>query len=190
MDERWLYGLSCCFSKGCFSRHSALSDLVKRSLDSAKIPSHLKPTGLYHTDGKRPDGGTLVPWKDGRVLVWDITCADIPAPSHRQLASREARAVAASAKQRKKNRYAHFEATYHFVPIAIETLGVVDEEGSVFFKDLGRRVLIVTQEKSSHQFLLHKGFRWQFSEEMLLQSWELLTGRRSTRSSRSSRERS
>ena len=97
MDERGLHGFSCRFSKGRFSRHSALNDLVKRSLDSAKIPSHLEPTGLYCTDGKRSDGATLVPRKGGRVLVWDITCADTLALSHRQLASREAGAVAASA---------------------------------------------------------------------------------------------
>ena len=101
VDERGLYGLSCRFSKGRFSHHSALNDLVKRSLDSAKIPSHLEPTGLYRTDGKRPDGATLVPWKGGRVLVWDVTCADTLTPSHRELASREAGAVAASAEQRK-----------------------------------------------------------------------------------------
>ena len=32
VDERGLHDLSCCFSKGRFSCHSALSDLVKRSL--------------------------------------------------------------------------------------------------------------------------------------------------------------
>ena len=61
--------------------------------------------------------------------------------------------MAASAEQRKKNKYAHLEATHQFVPIAIESLGVVGEEESVFFKDLGRRISIITQEKSSHQFL-------------------------------------
>ena len=142
--------LSCRFSKGRFSRHSALNDLVKHFLDSAMIPSHLEPTGLYCTDGKRPDGATLVPWKGCRVLVWDVTYADTLTPFHRQLASREAVEVEASAKQRKKNKYAHLEVTHHSVPIAIETLGVVGEEGSVFFKDLGRRISIVTQEKSSH----------------------------------------
>ena len=144
VNEIGLHSLSCCFSKGRFSRLSALNDLVKRSLDSAKIFSHLEPTGLYRKDGKRPDGATLVPWKGGRVLVWDITCADTLAPSHRQLASRQAGAVVANAEQRKKNKYAHLEATHHFVPIAIETLGVVGEEGSVYFKDLGRRISIVT----------------------------------------------
>ena len=37
---------------------------------TAKIPSHLEPSGLYRADGKRPDGITLVPWKSGRLLVW------------------------------------------------------------------------------------------------------------------------
>ena len=126
--ERGFHGLSCRFSKGRFSNHSALKDLIKCSLDSAKIPSHLEPTGVHRTNGKRPDGATLVPWKGGRVLGWDVTCADTLAPSHRQLASREAGMVAASAEQCKKNKYAHLEATHHFIPIAIETHGVVGEE--------------------------------------------------------------
>ena len=156
VDDRGLHSLSCRFSKGRFSRHTALNELLKCSLDSAKIPSHLEPTVLYRTDGKKPDGATLVPWKGGRVLVWDVPCADILAPSHRQLASREAGAVAASAEQHKKNKYAHLEATHHFITVAIETLGVVGEEGSVFFKDLGRRISNVKKEQSSHQFLLQR----------------------------------
>ena len=156
VDERALHCLSCCFSKDHHSHHAALNDLVKRSLDSAKIPSHLEPTGLYCTDGKKPDGATIVPWKGGRVLVWDLTCADTLAPSHRQLASREAGAVAASAEQRKKSKYAHLEATHHFVPIAVETLGVVGEERSIFFKDLGRCIADETQEQQSLQFLLQR----------------------------------
>ena len=156
VDERRLHGLSSHFSKGCHSRHAALNDLVKHSIDSAKIPSHLEPTGLYRMDGKRLDGATMVPWKCGRVLVWDVTCADTLTPSHRQLASREAGAVAASAEQHKKSKYAHLEATYHFVPIAVETLVVVGEEGSIFFKDQGRHIADVTQEQQSHQFLLQR----------------------------------
>jgi hypothetical protein len=25
---------------------------------------------------ERPDGVTLIPWKRGRTLVWDVTCVD------------------------------------------------------------------------------------------------------------------
>ena len=64
--------------------------------------------------------------------------------------------MAVSAKQRMKSEYVHLEATYHFIPIAIETLGVVEEEGRNFFKDLGRRISDIIQEQQSHQYLLQR----------------------------------
>ena len=90
VDELGTHGLSCRFSKGRHSRHAAVNDTIKRSLEAAKVPCHLEPTGLYRSDGKRPDGATLVPWKK-----WDATCPDTLAPSHSSLAIREAGAVAA-----------------------------------------------------------------------------------------------
>ena len=65
VDELGTHGLSCRFSKGRHARHSAVNDIIKRAMDSAKIPSHLEPVGLYRCDGKRPDGTTMVPWKEG-----------------------------------------------------------------------------------------------------------------------------
>ena len=41
----------------------------------------LDPRGLYRTDGKRPDGVTLIPWEMGKQLVWDVTVVDALAPS-------------------------------------------------------------------------------------------------------------
>ena len=73
--------------------------MIKRSLDTAKIPSHLEPTGLYCSDGKHPDGATIVPWKGGRPLVWDATCPDTLAHSYEQISAREAGAVVAEAER-------------------------------------------------------------------------------------------
>ena len=53
-----------------------------RSLATAEIPSRLEPTSLSRSDGKRPDGITLMQWKQGRCLVWDVTCCDTLANSH------------------------------------------------------------------------------------------------------------
>ena len=36
----------------------------------------LEPRGLYRTDGKRPDGVTMIPWEIGKQLVWDVTVVD------------------------------------------------------------------------------------------------------------------
>ena len=84
-----VHGLSCCFSKGQHSRHAALNDILKRTLESP-IPCHLEPSGLFCLDGKRPDGASIVPWKGRKVLIWDATCPDTLAPSHLRLAVREA----------------------------------------------------------------------------------------------------
>ncbi|XP_063371156.1 zinc finger protein 596-like [Cydia amplana] len=45
-----------------------------KALVSANVPCVLEPPGLCRTDGKRPDGLTLVPWQKGRCLLWDATC--------------------------------------------------------------------------------------------------------------------
>ena len=55
------HGLSCHFSKGRHSRHASLNDIIKRSLESTKIPRNLEPSGLFHSDGKRPNGASIVP---------------------------------------------------------------------------------------------------------------------------------
>ena len=78
-------GLSC--SRGRHSRHSSLNHIVKRSLEAAKIPCHVEPSGLYRSDGKRPDGASVVPWQRGKMLVWDATCSDTFSASHREIYS-------------------------------------------------------------------------------------------------------
>ena len=51
----------------------ALNDLIARGFASAGFPVTKEPTGLFRTDGKRPDGLTLVPWQSGKALCYDVT---------------------------------------------------------------------------------------------------------------------
>ena len=73
---------SCHKAAGRTSRHSSVNDIIKRALAAANVPSRLGPTALTRDDGKCPDCLTLVPWKEGRCLVWDFTCPDTFAVSH------------------------------------------------------------------------------------------------------------
>ena len=101
VDGFGIHGLSCRWSEGRHHRHSALNDIVFRTLSAAKVPSRLEPSGIYRSDGKRPDGMSIVLWKDGKLLVWDVTCADTFAPSYTSIASSKPGAVAAQAEERK-----------------------------------------------------------------------------------------
>ena len=60
---------------------ATLNSLIKQTLESLDLPSMLEPRGLYRTDGKRPDGVTMIPWEMGKQLVWDVTVVDALAPS-------------------------------------------------------------------------------------------------------------
>ena len=64
-----VHELSCKQSAGRATRHQQLNDLIDRALRKADIPAIKEPTGLDRTDGKRPDGLTLVPWQSGRCLT-------------------------------------------------------------------------------------------------------------------------
>ena len=136
--------------------HAALNDIIHRSLTAANIPSRLEPSGLYRSDGKRPDGCSILPWRCGKVLVWDATCPDTHAPSHVSAAVRGAGVVAAQAEQSKVAKYAHLDTSHHFVPFVVETSAVLGEAAVDFTRDLGRRLCKATGEPRSREFLLQR----------------------------------
>ena len=58
VERDGLHGLSCTKSAGRFSCHATP---IKHTLGSLDLPSVLESRGLYRTDGKCPDGVTMVP---------------------------------------------------------------------------------------------------------------------------------
>ena len=99
-----LLGLSSVSSAGRFSRH-ALNHLFNQILVSVRVPSVLEPTHLYRTDTKRPDGMTLVPRKQGKQNLLDVTMVDALTPS--RLSARSpgnSRFAAAEAEERKNGK--------------------------------------------------------------------------------------
>ena len=97
---------------------------------------------------------TIVPWKQGKILVWDAPCPDTLAPSHSSLAIREAGAVAADAEFKKTAKICSFgQLTSFCSSCSRDTWGVW---GRGLFKDIGRRISLVTQEPLSHQYLVQR----------------------------------
>jgi len=64
-----------------------------------------EPSGLSRSDGKRPDGLTLIPWRAGRSLIWDVTTCTT-ADSYLEASLREAGAAAELAASNKMVKYA------------------------------------------------------------------------------------
>ena len=80
-----------------------------------------EPSGLNRSDGKRPDGLTLIPWRAGRSLIWDVTMTCTTADSYLEASSCETGAVAELAASSKVVKYASLSSQGEYVPIAVES---------------------------------------------------------------------
>ena len=77
VDQFFRHGLSCRFSQGRLPRHNTVNSLIQHVFTAAKIFSQLEPSRLHRADGKCPDEMTMVPWEQGKYLVWDATCVSM-----------------------------------------------------------------------------------------------------------------
>ena len=153
VDTKGRHGLSCTQGFGRIARHNTLNDLIHRSLSKAGFPSIKEPPGLLRTDGRRPDGLSMIPWRAGRHLVWDATVIDTLAPSYVTATALTAGAAAETAAERKNSKYSALLNTHFFVPLAFETLGPVNDTGLHFISDLGRILTQSSGDKREVSFL-------------------------------------
>ena len=104
----------------------------------------------------RPDGIPVVPWRSGKLLIWDVTCQDTFAPSYSAHATREAGAVAALAEEREVTKYVHLNPVHLFSPIAEETMSVFGPHTKALLKDLGRWLTQTTGEEAATTYLFKR----------------------------------
>ncbi|KAF0300891.1 Ubiquitin carboxyl-terminal hydrolase 38 [Amphibalanus amphitrite] len=147
------HGLSCQKSAGRHSRHAHLNDVVRRALSGAGFPAILEPVGLDRGDGRRPDGITVFPFREGKCLTWDATCVDTFADHIAVESALKPGAAARQAEERKRQRYADLARRYSFVPVALETTGVYGPAAAAFVQDLGRRLATCTGERRETEWL-------------------------------------
>ena len=118
---------------------------------------------------------SVVPWTNGKLLVWDATCTDTYAPSNIGVAVTGAGVVAEKSEQHKISKYLHLDSTYMFIPMAVEASGVFGPQSLKFIKDLRRCIRTTTDEANSKQYLLQQScreFRWPSRGEHSLCSWD------------------
>ena len=155
VDIKGLHGLSCASAagKGRIARHDRANDLIHRALASANYHCILEPTGLCR-DKKRPDGFSLYPYAEGKILAWDYTCRNTLADTYKEHTAEE---VGYAAKEGEKEKFKNYEElvndNYFVVPIAHETMGSWAPDSLKFLKDLGSRITESTGEKRARSFL-------------------------------------
>jgi len=96
-----------------------------------------EPAGLVQSDGKRPDGFTLIPW---RPLAWDVTLCTTVAASYLTAASHTAGAVAEQSADWKCSKYIELSSIHEFQPAAIESHGPLSNTTASILEELGRKI--------------------------------------------------
>ena len=156
VDARGIHSLVCKRAPGRTARHQVLNDAISRAFSSAGIPCTKEPVGLSRTDGKRPDGLSLVPWQAGKPVTWDVTVICTLASSYVAAAAQDAGAVAELAASRKDLKYIELSDHYIFQPIAIETSGPINSSAVDFVSELGRRIGIVSGDNRESSYLFQR----------------------------------
>ena len=156
VDEFGLHPLSCRLSSGRFPRHAALNDVVRRGLESAGFASQLEPVGLDRGDGKRPDGITLFPFRNGKALVWDATCTDTFSIGNLLDSASKPGSAALAAEEAKIAKYSSLEPRFIFAPVAVETTGVLGPRTTALLKDIGRLASRLRKEPRQSEWLFQR----------------------------------
>jgi len=107
-------------------------------------------------DGKRPDGLTLIPWRGGKPLTWDVTIVSTLADSHLHSTSHSAGSAAETASIRKETKYSSLPPDFIFQPVAIETLGTLDASAVNFLREVGRRLTSLSGDSRETSFLFQR----------------------------------
>jgi Reverse transcriptase (RNA-dependent DNA polymerase) len=150
------HGLVCKKAYGRTLRHFTINDILWRALSRADVPSTKEPVGLFRTDGKRPDGATLIPWSGGRYLTWDATVVHTCASSYISHPNAQQEPAAIQAAQRKELKYSGLPLTHMFVPVALETLGPINPAGMDFIRELGKRMSVISGDHGETNYLFQR----------------------------------
>ncbi|KAL7670101.1 hypothetical protein ACOME3_005039 [Neoechinorhynchus agilis] len=138
------------------ARHAELNNIISRTLHSLNVLTLLEPNHLCRSDGKRPDGMTIFPWKEGKCLIWDATCVDSLAPSSRSDAISGPGGAATAAERRKTAKYAELEKTHLFLPFGVETNGAFGVSAKKFCAEIGRLLIKASGDHRQRNYLIQR----------------------------------
>ena len=106
-------------------------------------------------DGKRLDGCTLIPWKGGKCLSWDVTVPGTLAERYLHITSKECGSAATRASDEKTKKYLNAFPSMDFQPICIEALGPMDNGTVKFLKDICKTISVRSGDKRELFFAMN-----------------------------------
>ena len=107
---------------------------------------------ILREDGKRPDGTSLISWAERKCLSWDVTVPDTYADSYLTSTLSASGSADSEAAIHKTAKYVSIANTHQFVPVAIETSGVFDNEAEEFLQQVRHRCTEMTEDSNETMY--------------------------------------
>ena len=115
----------------------------------------MKPMGLSRSDGKRPDGLTLVPRSVGKASFGMLVVNTLVA-CYIQTTSITAGGASEIAVTHIKDKYTALSINYDLIVMALKSLGPLNTKTYSFLRELDRRLTIASEDPRETSFLLQR----------------------------------
>ena len=140
LDARGDHALTCGRGATRCARHSEVNVRVQCALASAWVAVTLESVDSNLSNGKRPDGATVLPHSRGLEIAWDATIRHTCAPSYIPAASSAARVVAEEAETQKLRKYEFLSDRVDFRAVGLETLAALGAGALALLDDIDARI--------------------------------------------------
>ena len=110
--------------------------------------------GLDCVDSKCPNCGTVTPWKNGKVLVWDVSYSDTFAASYVDLRSGDMGVVSSRDEFLKKQKYTIPSETFTILFLLVLRPWIYLVMRICLIKELGRRIKKKKRKAKASFYLL------------------------------------
>ena len=121
-----------------------LIPLFSWSMSQPHVFCHTPYQRLYHS------------WSEGKYLAWDATIVHTCAASYVSTQAASIGPASVQAVNRKTTKYGGLPSAHIFQPVAIETLGPINNSACDFISEIGRRISTISGDGRETSFLYQR----------------------------------
>ena len=140
LDALGEHAIVCKKGIGRGAPHTEVNARIRQALLGPGCPSILEPPSMTRTDGKRPDGATVLPYEQGLPIASDATIVHTSAQSYKHLTSVNTGEAAAAAEAKKKLKYTALQGRVDFRFVGLETLSPFGPSATELFDSFASRI--------------------------------------------------
>ena len=132
-----------------------VNSCISSAFRSAGIPNKVEPNNFESEYGVRPDGVSLIPFRRGQCIAWDVSIPHPLCESHAP-SNNKCGQLACKVEHQKDKKYEPLKDRFHFSPIIIDTIGAYGAKTTQTIKEIGNKIRRKTGNQMASAHLRQK----------------------------------